>query len=128
MHPIFGLKKPTFFAKSMISVLLVYGGGVTDLGLNPKIKILTKSSFRISTKIQLGFNITSTKHQQKKLTKLQLQILPELQLQNLDQTLYSKSKQKFCFMIKPQLPNLQQTVADTILMINISNRNNLNKL
>ena len=33
-------------------------------------KILTKTSFRISTKIQLGFDITSTKHQQKKLTKL----------------------------------------------------------
>ena len=34
------------------------------------------------------------------LTKLQLQILPELQLQNLDQTLCSKSEQKFCFMTK----------------------------
>ena len=30
-------------------------------------------------------------------------------------------------MIKPQLPNLQQTVADKILIINISNSNNLNK-
>ena len=56
-----------------------------------------------------------------------MQILPELQLQNLDQTLCSKSEQKFIFMTKPQLPNLQQTVADTILIINISNRNNLNK-
>ena len=38
--------------------------------------------------------ITSTKHQQKKkLARLQLQILPELQLQNLDQTLCSKSEQ-----------------------------------
>ena len=31
-------------------------------------------------------------------------------------------------MTKPQLPNLQQTVANTILIINISNSNNLNKL
>ena len=30
-------------------------------------------------------------------------------------------------MTKPQLPNLQQTVANTILIINISNSNNLNK-
>ena len=59
----------------------------------------------------------------KKLTKLQLQILSELQLQNLDQTLCSKSEQKFSFMSEP----LQQTVANTILIINISNRNNLNK-
>ena len=56
-----------------------------------------------------------------------IQILPELHLQNLDQTLCSKSKQKFCFMTKPQLQNLQQTVADTILIINISNSKNLNK-
>ena len=36
-------------------------------------------------------------------------------------------EQKFGFMTKPQLPNLQQTVADTILIINISNSNILNK-
>ena len=30
-------------------------------------------------------------------------------------------------MTNPQLPNLQQTVANTILIINISNSNNLNK-
>ena len=34
---------------------------------------------------------------------------------------------KFGFMTKPQLPNLQQTFAGTILIINISNSNNLNK-
>ena len=34
---------------------------------NLNFKTLTKSCFRISTKIQLGFNITSTKHQQKKI-------------------------------------------------------------
>ena len=39
---------------------------------------------------------------------------------NLDQTLCSKSEQKISFMTKPQLPNLQQTVAIMIL-INISN-------
>ena len=64
---------------------------------------------------------------QKKLAKLQLQILPELQLQNLDQTLCSKSEQKFSFMTKPQLLNLQQTVANMILIINIDNSNNINE-
>ena len=39
----------------------------------------------------------------------------------------SKSEQKLSFMTKPQLPNLQQTVANTILVNNISNSNNLNK-
>ena len=39
------------------------------------------------TKIHLGFNILQN-ISRKELTKLQLQILPELQLQNLDQTLY----------------------------------------
>ena len=35
IHPVLGLKKPTFFAKSKISVLIVYRG-FTDLGFNPK--------------------------------------------------------------------------------------------
>ena len=61
------------------------------------------------------------------LNKLQLQILPELQRQNLDQPLCSKSEQKFSFMTKPQLPNLQQTVANTIHIINIIKSDNLNK-
>ena len=61
------------------------------------------------------------------LNKLLLQILPELQLQNNDQTLCSKSEQKFNFMTKPPLPYLQQAVANTILIINISNNKNLNK-
>ena len=47
--------------------------------------------------------------------------------QNLDQPLCSKSEQKFSFMTNPQLPNMQQTVAITILSINIGNSNNLNK-
>ena len=54
-------------------------------------------------------------------------ISPELQLQNLDHPLCSKSEQKISFMTRPQLPNLQQTVAATILIIKISNSNNLNK-
>ena len=58
------------------------------------------------------------------LNKLQLQILPELQLQNLDQPLCSKSEQKFSFLTKPQLRNLQQIVANMIL---ISNSYNINK-
>ena len=60
------------------------------------------------------------------LNKLQFQNLAELQLQNLDQPLCSKSEQKLSFMTKRQLPN-QQTVANMILSINISNSNNLNK-
>ena len=51
----------------------------------------------------------------------------ELQLQNFDQTLWSKSEQKFSFMTKPQLLNLQQTVANMILIININNSNNINE-
>ena len=47
------------------------------------------------------------------LNKLQFQNLAELQLQNLDQTL---SEQKFSFLTKPQLQNLQQFVANTILI------------
>ena len=43
---------------------------------------------------------------------LQLQVIQVLQLQNLDQTLCSKSEQKFSFLTKPQLPNLQKTVAN----------------
>ena len=42
------------------------------------------------------------------MAKLQLEILPEPQLQNLDQTLCSKSEQKFNFITKPQLPLQQQ--------------------
>ena len=45
-------------------------------------------------------------------------ILPELQLQNLDQTLCSKSEPKFSSITKPQLPNMQQTVANKVLIIN----------
>ena len=37
------------------------------------------------------------------------------------------TKLQISFMTKPQLPNLQQTVANTILITNISNSNNLNK-
>ena len=58
------------------------------------------------------------------MANFQLQILPELQLQNLDQPLCSKSEQKFIFLTKPQLRNLQQIVANTIL---ISNSYNINK-
>ena len=53
-----------------------------------------------------------------------MQILPELQLQNLDQTLCSKSEQKFSLLTKPQRRNLQQIVAKMIL---IKNSYNLNK-
>ena len=48
------------------------------------------------------------------MAKLQQQILPEIQLKNLDQTLCSKAEQKFSFLTKPLLRNLQQIVANTI--------------
>ena len=60
------------------------------------------------------------------LNRLQLQHL-ELQLQNLDQPLCLKSEQKCSFRTKRPLPNLQQTVANAIIIINISNSNNFNK-
>ena len=104
-------------------------------------KISTSANTSISTKLKiqdidqtwiqnLDQDSTSLPLQNissKILNKLLLQILPELQLQNLDQTLWSKSEQKFNFMTKPSLPNLQQAVANTFLIINISNSNYLNK-
>ena len=89
--------------------------------VNLKFRILTKLTFRISTKIQIH-NLYKTQAA-KYWPNSSLKILPELQLQNLDQTLRSK----FGFTTKPQLPSMQQTVANTILMINISNSNNLTK-
>ena len=93
--------------------------------LNLKFKILTKPSFRISTKIQLHnpYKTPAVRYWPNSSFKT----LPELQLQNLDQTLCSQSEQKFSFMTKSQLPKLHESVASTILSINISNGNNLNK-
>ena len=56
-----------------------------------------------------------------------IQILPEPQIQNLDQPC-AQCEQKFGFMTTPKLQNLLQTVANTILIINISNSNNSNNL
>jgi len=71
------------------------------------------------------------------LTKIQLRNLNRRQQQNTDQTSASKSRLNFnfkiltkvlkVFMDKPQLPNLQQTVLNTILITNSSNSNNPNK-
>ena len=87
--------------------------------LNLNLKILTKPSFLTLTKIQLR-NLNPT-------LVISSKILTKLQLQAPDQTLSWKSEQKFSFMTKPQLPNLQQTVASTTLIIKISNSNNLKK-
>ena len=92
--------------------------------INLKFKILTKPSFRISSKIQLH-NLYKTSAA-KCWTNSSFKISPKLQLLNLDQPLCSKSEQKFSFMTKHQLPN-QQAVANMILGINISNSINLNK-
>ena len=43
------------------------------------------------------------------------------------ETLCSKSEQKLNFMTKLHLPHLHQTVVNTFLIINMNNRNNLNK-
>ena len=90
--------------------------------LNLKFKILSKPSFRISTKIQLHnlYKTSATKYW----PNSSLKILPDFQHQNLDQTLCSKSEQKFSFLTKPQLRNLQQIVANKIL---ISNGYNISK-
>ena len=66
--------------------------------------ILTKPSFGISTKTQLH-NLYKTSAA-KCWTNSSFKILPELQLQNLDQPLCSKSEQKFSFRTKRHLPNL----------------------
>ena len=78
--------------------------------------MLTKPSFRITTKIQLH-NLYKTS-EAKYWANSSFKILAKLQLQNLDQPLCSKSEQKFSFLTKPQLRNLQQIVADTILIGN----------
>ena len=86
--------------------------------LNLKFKILTKASFRISTKIQLHkLHKTSAA---KYWPNSSLKLMPELHLRNLDQALCSKSEQKFSFMTKPQFLNLQQTVVNMTLIININ--------
>ena len=90
--------------------------------LNLNFKILTKPSFRISTNVKLyDLNQGSAA---KYWPIFSFKTSPALQLQNLDQTLYFKSKQKFSFMTKPQLRNLQQIVANTIP---ISMSYNINK-
>ena len=97
-----------------------------DTKISRKHQYLDKSWSNLAlAKIQLrNLNQTSAA---KYWPNFSFKILPELQLQNLDQTLCSKSDQKLSFMTKPQLPNLQQTVDNTILSINISNGNNLYK-
>ena len=83
---------------------------------------MTKPSFRILTKIKLrNLNQTSAA---KYWPNFSFKTSTELQTQTPDQNLCWKSEQKFSFMTKPQLPDLQRTVANTIL---ISNSNNLNK-
>ena len=84
----------------------------------------SKSQFTISTKIQLWFNITFTKHQQQKTDQTPASNLAWASTSNLDQTLCSKSEQKFSFLTKPQVSNLQQIVANTII---ISNSYSINK-
>ena len=91
-----------------------------SIAIKSKFKILTKPSFRILAKIQLR-NLTQPSAA-KYWLNFRFKISPELQLQNLDQSAQSPNKS---FMTKPQLPNLQQTVANSILIINFSNRNNL---
>ena len=76
-----------------------------SLSLNLNFKILTKPTFRISTRIVLHnlYNTSAAKCW----TNSSFKILPELQLQNHDQPLCSKSEQKFSFMTKSKWPNLK---------------------
>ena len=61
------------------------------------------------------------------MAKLQLQILPELQLYTLSTRFDQDFEQKFSVMTKFQLPNQQRTVANMILISNNNNLNILNK-
>ena len=97
---------------------------ISAFRLNLNFKILTKPSFRISTKNNLH-NLS-----QGSAAKYWLNFASKLCLNlnfNLDQTLCSKSGQKVDFMTKLHLPSLHQTIVNTFLSINISNFNNLNK-
>jgi len=79
---------------------------ISALRLNINFKILTKRIFWVSTKNNLhNLNQGSAA---KYWLNFSFKISHELQLQNLDQTLCSKSGQKFYFMTKLQLPNLHQ--------------------
>ena len=60
---------------------------------------MTKASFRISIKVQLH-NLYKTLDDEY-WPNSTLKIFPELQLQNIDQTLCKKSEQKFNFMTNP---------------------------
>ena len=87
--------------------------------LNLNFKSLTNPTFRISTKIKLhNLNQASA---EKYWSNFSFKILSELQLLNLDQTLWSKSEQKFNLMTKLQ----HQTDFNTCISIYISNSNNL---
>ena len=69
---------------------------------NLKLKILTKPSFRISTKIELhNLNQASAA---KYWPNFSFKSAPKLQLQNLDQTLCSKSEQKISQICNKLLP------------------------
>ena len=98
-----------------------------DISISSKLKIQDIDQTWLQNLDQDSTSLPLQNISSKILNKLLLQILPELQLQNNDQTLCSKSEQKFNFMTKPPLPYLQQAVANTILIINISNNKNLNK-
>ena len=90
--------------------------------LNLNFKILTKRCIRISIEIQL-LNLNQTAAAK----YFSFKISSEHILQNLDQTLCSKSEQRFSFMTKLQRPNLHKTVVNTFLNNNISNSNNFNE-
>ena len=107
----------------------------SNTNLDQNIKISTKHQHLVSNCWEISGGVSDKGSQCWQLNQLfsnaenlfTTKKLPELQLQNLDQTLCSKYEQKFSFITKPQLPNLQQTVAYTILFSNISNSNNINK-
>jgi len=68
-----------------------------------------KSQFSVSTILNIGRSILDTLRYCEKFR--------DLGFRSILDTIFSR-----LFMSKPQLPNLQQTVANTILSINISNK------
>ena len=116
---------PGLIDEPMLDLKTLPNFGTTD----PRVEFisqdhLTKPSFRILTRIQLrNLNQTST-----------VKYWPNFSL-NLAWTSTSKSWPNLVLKVwtkvklydQTQLPNLQQTVANTILIINISNNNNIKK-
>ena len=103
----------------------------TSLVQIPKFKISTKHQHFDQTLASKSWPnshfITSPSLRSKILNKLQFQNFAWTSTSNSWPNLVLKVWTKFSFMTKLQLPNLHKTGVKTILIINISNSNNLSK-